>query len=177
MARALVIGYGNPSRCDDGFGWKFTESLRQICSTEEAEILHCHQLLPELTEAISKARVVIFVDAKANGEPGTIDVQAIKPARENTSNTHHFAPAALLALSATLYGANPESLLVTVAGKEFGHGDELSPPVAAAMPAALGQVRNIISIVCDSAGDRVLLSSQLVAMRRRCFRPGAHVDR
>jgi len=158
MARALVIGYGNPFRCDDGFGCKCAESLRQICSSEEAEILHCHQLVPELAEAISKARVVIFVDTKANGEPGTIDVRMIKPARENTSNTHHFDPAALLALSATLYGVNPESLLVTVAGKEFEHGDELSPPVAAAMPAALGQIRNIISIVCDSGGDRVFAS-------------------
>jgi hydrogenase maturation protease len=158
MAKALVIGYGNPSRRDDGFGWKFAESLRQICSSEEAEILHCHQLLPELAEAISKTRVVIFVDAMANGEPGTLDVQTIKPARENMSNTHHFDPAALLALSATLYGANPEGVLVTVAGKEFGHGDELSSQVAAAMPAALGWVRNIISIVCDSAGDRVFAS-------------------
>lgn len=158
MGRALVIGYGNPSRCDDGFGWRFVESLREICPSEEVEILHCHQLVPELAEAISKARVVIFVDAKANGEPGTIDVQTIKPARENTSNTHHFDPAALLALSATLYGVNPEGLLVTVAGKEFGHGDELSPPVAAAMPAALGQVRSMISIICDSAGDRVFAS-------------------
>jgi hydrogenase maturation protease len=158
MARALVIGYGNPSRCDDGFGWKFAESLRQICSSKEAEILHCHQLVPELAEAISKARVVIFVDAKSNGEPGTTDVQTIKSARGNRSNTHHLDPAALLALSETLYGVNPESLLVTVAGKEFEHGDELSPAVAAAMPAALGQVRNIISIVCDSAGDHVFAS-------------------
>ncbi len=152
-SRALIVGYGNPSRCDDGFGWRFAESLRQICSSEEAEILHCHQLLPELAEPISKTRVVIFVDARANGEPGTLDVRTITPARENTSNTHHFDPAALLALSATLYGVTPEGVLVTVAGREFGHGDELSPPVAAAMPAALARIRNMISIVCDSADE------------------------
>jgi hydrogenase maturation protease len=158
MARPLVVGYGNPSRRDDGFGWRFTEALRQICHSEEAEIVHCQQLVPELAEAISKARFAIFVDARANGDPGTLNVQTIKPAREHTSNTHHLDPAALLALAATLYGTNPDSVLVTVAGKEFGHGDELSPQVAAAMPAALGQVRNIISIVCDSAGDRVFAS-------------------
>lgn len=153
MARALVVGYGNPSRCDDGFGWRFTESLRQICNSEEAEILHCQQLVPELAEAISKSQLVIFVDVRANAEPGRTDVQSIQPIRENTNITHHLDPAALLALSATLYGAHPEGVLVTVAGKEFGHGDELSPEVAAAMPAALARVRNMISIICDSKVD------------------------
>ena len=155
--KPLVIAYGNPARCDDGFGWKFAESLRQMCRSEEAEIIHCQQLVPELAEAISKYGVVIFVDARANGQAGTIDVQTIEPAAQNTSITHHFDPAALLALSATLYGASPETVVVTVGGKDFGHGDELSTEVALAMPAALALVRNVISIACEKTDDHLLV--------------------
>ena len=62
MARALIIGYGNPLRGDDGLGWRAAEQLAEIIPQSEAEVIACHQLTPELAEPISRARLVIFID-------------------------------------------------------------------------------------------------------------------
>lgn len=71
--RALLIGYGNPLRSDDGLGWRVAEALRtqveQQAATEATaqaqslDIVTCQQLNPELAEAISRADLAIFVDA------------------------------------------------------------------------------------------------------------------
>ncbi len=151
MARALVIGYGNPSRSDDGFGWKFAESLRQLCDGEGVEILTCQQLAPEMAETMAKSQFVVFADARVNGTPGTIHVESIKPAPVwNPATTHHVDPALLLAFARTLYGATPESVLVTVGAECLENGEELSAPVAEAMPAVLARVRTMISIFLDA---------------------------
>src|SRR5215472_4005839 len=71
MPRVLIIGYGNPLRADDGVGWRMACRLGELVRDEPFEVLAVHQLTPELAEPISRAELVIFVDASHNGLPGS----------------------------------------------------------------------------------------------------------
>ena len=61
----LVIGYGNPLRSDAEPGggppssWQLTEGGR-------TDVMACHQLTPELAEDVSRAGLVVLVDASTD---------------------------------------------------------------------------------------------------------------
>lgn len=59
--KALIIGWGNSLRGDDGIGLKVAELLERRLI--QADIRCSLQLLPEMCEEISRARQVVFVDA------------------------------------------------------------------------------------------------------------------
>jgi len=63
MAEVLIIGYGNPLRGDDGAGWQAAGILKERIRDERVQVVRSHQLMPEMAEAISRARKVIFIDA------------------------------------------------------------------------------------------------------------------
>jgi hydrogenase maturation protease len=134
MTRLLIIGYGNPLRRDDGFGWHAAERLRETMEGPDIEILTVQQLTPELMEPVSCAGRVVFLDAAVHGEPGVLSVAAVEPADDVAAAFTHFAtPAALLAGARALYGAAPAAWLITTAGVDFGIGEELSGPVREAL--------------------------------------------
>ncbi len=134
MAPLLIIGYGNPLRRDDGFGWHAARRIRESMAERDVEVLTVQQLTPELMEPISRAARVVFIDAGAQGEPGTLLTRPVEPDKfSGTAFTHFATPAALLGGAAALYGAHPEAVLITCAGGDFGFGEELSAPVRAAL--------------------------------------------
>lgn len=150
----LIIGYGNPLREDDGVGWRVVEEIERrkaegrgqngFASFVEAEA--CHQLMPELAEAISRAERVIFVDAAEGGAPGAIGVQMVvaKPAQPGAF-THHVDPAGLLAYAAMVYGRSPSTAhLVTINAHRMGFAETLSPTIEAALPDLLAQIEQLI---------------------------------
>lgn len=124
MPEILIIGYGNPLRGDDAVGYVAAERLDGLAR---------QQLTPELMEPISQAARVIFIDAKAGGEPGAIEERALKPAPAGTAFTHYATPEALLAGAHKLYGRCPPATLITIAGSDFELGHPLSPPVRQAL--------------------------------------------
>ena len=75
----LVIGYGNPLRGDDGIGRHAAELLAGDPPLDGAEVLTSHQLVPELAEDISRASLVVLIDASLQGEPGSLSVRRIEP--------------------------------------------------------------------------------------------------
>jgi hydrogenase maturation protease len=133
MPRILIIGYGNPLRGDDAFGHMAAERLRESFTGPDIEILAVHQLTPELTDPISRASRVIFLDAAATGEPGAVEQRPIGGDEDTARGTHHSTPGALLALAKVLHGGNPPGVLITVAGLDFGIGNPLSRPVQIAL--------------------------------------------
>jgi len=149
----LVIGYGNPLRADDGVGWHVAQQLAAVLSPDAATVITTHQLTPELAGPISRAGLVIFVDASAEGEPGHVASAAVPP-QEGTSLTfsHDVEPQTLLGLAGALYGAYPPAVVVSVAGRDFGYGNELSPVVQAAIPRALAAVRSALSAHASHRG-------------------------
>ena len=147
MPDTLIIGYGNPLRGDDGFGWHAAMRLRELIHDEGIEILAVHQLTPELMDPISRARRVIFIDAAIGEEPGKLTVAPLETAGGPVPAFTHFAtPAALLEGARSLYGAKPEAWLITVVGLDFELGEELSEPVRVALESlAGGKIHELIA--------------------------------
>ena len=145
MAKALIIGYGNPLRGDDGLGWHAARLLDDIAPAHSAEVLTRHQLMPELAQPISEVAIVIFVDAASEGTPGLLRWRPVEPQTGPASFTHHVSPELLLGMAGELYGRCPRAFIVSVAGKSFDFGEELSPAVRAALPALVELVCKLLS--------------------------------
>jgi hydrogenase maturation protease len=144
MAEALVIAIGNPLRSDDGLAWRVADELRHDLGVLNAEIRAVHQLTPELAEPLAQVGLVVFIDAAARGEPGTLLCEELSAADESSGFSHALTPQSLLALAGRLYGKKPKAFLVSVAGKSFEHGESLSPEVQEALPALLTRVRELL---------------------------------
>src|SRR5208283_4534442 len=107
MSRVLIIGYGNPLRGDDGFGWRAATRLLGLVADPEVEVMAVQQLTPELMEPISRAGRVVFIDAAAGGEPGVLREREVAADPETQRFTHHSTPGGLLAGAAALFGRAP----------------------------------------------------------------------
>ena len=131
----LVIGYGNPLRGDDAAG---------LIAAGRLGGLAVHQLTPELAEAIALADGVIFLDADASLPPGEIAVTPLVPAAAPLD--HHAAPAALLALTRTLYGAAPQAWLIGMGGEDFELREGLTPAAARAVERAVDAAAGLAAV-------------------------------
>ncbi|HWR35303.1 MAG TPA: hydrogenase maturation protease [Clostridia bacterium] len=152
MSKVIVIGYGNPLRSDDSFGWRATEELQKLISNNEVEFIECQQLGPELAEKISHTELVIFIDASTNGVAGTISCRNIEAAEPKSGSlTHHMDPSTLLTCALTLYKQCPEALMVTVTGECFGYGKNLSQPVAKSLPGIVHHLHEVVAQKCGMA--------------------------
>jgi hydrogenase maturation protease len=147
MPHTLIIGYGNPLRGDDGFGWHAALRLREIVHDADIEILAVHQLTPELMDPISRARRVIFIDAAVGEDAGKLTVAPLETTGGPAGVFTHFAtPAALLEGARSLYRARPEALLITVVGLDFEIGADLSEPVQLALESLAGtKIRELLA--------------------------------
>ncbi len=139
----LVIAWGNPLREDDGLAWHVLEGLRRLRprpGRPPLHLRHAHQLTPELAEPVSRAAGVVFVDARRDGQPGTIRCETVEPAAGKNPFAHSLSPQGVLLYAETLYGRAPQSAVVSVTGERFGLGDDLSPAVRRALPWAIRAV-------------------------------------
>jgi Ni,Fe-hydrogenase maturation factor len=123
----LIVGYGNPLRGDDGLGQAVARAFAGEAAIDGVEALACHQLAPELAERFGAISVVALQAGPA------------RPARLG----HHFEPSELLGMAQRLYERSPEAYLVTVGAGSFELGEELSPPVARALPEVIVTVRRL----------------------------------
>ena len=142
--RALIIGYGNPLRGDDGIGPEAARKLAADTSDPEIVVLSVHQLTPELADPISKAQIVLFIDAASEGAPGEVRVEKLHPKTPEQSFTHQFDPPMLLAAAELLYGRSPEARLISIAGQSFEFEEGLSAPVARAIEEVVRRVRELV---------------------------------
>ena len=144
----LIVAYGNPLRSDDGVAWRAAAALQKTFPPERAEILTLHQLGPELAENASRSECVIFVDAAAGpGRPGEIQVRELSESDSDTETSallsRHVAArmCSRWPRSSTSAGREPSPL--SVVGKNFNHGESLSPAVEAALPALLARIEEL----------------------------------
>lgn len=142
MSKVLIIGYGNPLRGDDGLGVEVARCLKEIIRDESVEVLSQHQLMPELADPVSRASLVVFVDACVGDTPGHWSCEEVKPTEQPPQPvSHHFTPATLLAYAQMVFGACPRALAVSVVAGSFECGDRLSPAVAAVVPEVVKFIR------------------------------------
>ena len=156
MSRIMVVGFGNPLRSDDGFGWRATEELQQIIPGKDVEFVECQQLAPELAQKIAEKELVIFIDADSNGVAGEVHCYPVSAPKKDATvtMTHHLDPCALLGLARQLYGKVPEALVVSVTGECFGYGKQLSEPVASSLP---GVVRHLATVIHEKSRSHELV--------------------
>ena len=129
-------------RSDDGFGWHASHLLAQALAGQDAQVITCHQLTPELAEPLSKCALAVFIDADSEGVPGHIRQRAIRaPAHEAATFTHTCTPSSLLTNAKKLYGKRPEGVTITVGAETFAYGETLSPVVE-------GVLTRVTDLVC-----------------------------
>ena len=147
----LIVGYGNALRTDDGVGWHAAERLADDPRLDGSEVLRRHQLTPDLALDISRAALVVLVDASHGPPAGTFTVARVDRA-DSTATTwsHHLGPPSLVALAHELYGRAPDVYLVSVGVASFEMGDRLSPVVEAALPRVIDAV---VQLVASRAAD------------------------
>jgi hydrogenase maturation protease len=145
-AGVLVVGYGNTLRSDDGIGWHAAGLLAADPRLAGADVLACHQLVPELATDIRRASLVVLVDAAADGDPGTVSVRRVRPRSPRPASwSHHLDPEALAGLAEALYGAVPPIALVRVAAGSFAEGDRLSKALERALPRVVEVVVGVVT--------------------------------
>jgi len=145
--RTLIVGYGNPLRSDDGFGWHASRLLADALAGQDVEVITCHQLTPELAERLSQCALAVFLDADCQGAPGEIHTRELLPeAAPPQAFTHTCTPPGLLASAEQLYGRRPRAFAITVTAQTFDIGETLSPAVAATMPKAVEQTIQLVAL-------------------------------
>lgn len=142
--KLAIVAIGNPVREDDAVAWRIAEALAQ--EDPELTVIRAPGLFPDLVAELEGLGGVIFVDARDGGEPGTVTVERLTPAAEAGGLSHAMSPPSLLALAERLHGRAPRAALVAVSGAHFDFGEELSEPVADAVPTA---VRCILRLADD----------------------------
>jgi hydrogenase maturation protease len=145
-AGVLIVGYGNPLRSDDGIGWHAARLLATDPRLDGARVLARHQLAPELAEDVSRASLVVLVDAAADADPGSISVRRIgSPSPTPITWSHHLTPETLAGLADALYGAVPPIVLVSVAAESFAEGDGLSSALKQALPDVVEVIVGVVT--------------------------------
>ena len=134
---ALVIGFGNLLRSDDGAGHRLALALARR-SPEGVMVLARPQLTPELAEPLTRASRVLFVDAVWASPTNTApQLTPLEPLTAAAPFSHGLTPARLLALSAALYGHAPPAWQLLIPAHQGQLGNQLSAATAAACRAAL----------------------------------------
>jgi len=169
----VVIGYGNPVRSDDGFGWHASRLLARALAGEDVEVIICHQLTPEVAERLSRSNRAVFIDADCQGAPGEIHCLELQPeSADPPSFTHTCTPCGLLSSAERLYGHRPEAWAITVSAQTFDFGDTLSPAVAAALPKVVDLVRQFTAWVrAEGPGEEDFTTEGTESTERRLCEP------
>lgn len=151
--RALIIGCGNPLCGDDALGQLIAQRIAASPRPQRIGVIQVHQLTPELAEPISRAALVIFVDAAADLPPGRIRIAPIvwDVSDARASVDHHCSPQRLLATAQQLYAQPPEAWAIVAGGQSWDAGDALSPVVQRLVPRLLHYIELLIAVRMPAA--------------------------
>jgi hydrogenase maturation protease len=138
----LVIGYGNDLRSDDGAG-RVVASRIEAADHPDVTVRSQSQLTPELALDITRADVVVFVDANVDCDEMTVHpVESDEPGSQSMS--HHTDPAALLLLARDLGRVPPDAYVVSIPATSLELGFELSSLTASAVEEAVSAIEGIV---------------------------------
>ncbi len=141
----LVIGYGNTLRTDDGVGRHAAERLADDPRLDGVSVIGRHQLTPELALDVSRADLVVFVDASRRRSAGTFTVEPMERTGHRAGWSHHLDPSSLLDLTEELYGRVPDAFVVSVGVESVLLGDRMTPMVQASLPRLVDAVAELIA--------------------------------
>ena len=134
----LVIGYGNTLRGDDGVGPRVAEAVAAL-NLPGVRTLPCPMLTPELAEPISRASVVIFVDAAVDA-PREVQLRQLAPNDTSQLMAHAADPRTMLALSRDVFGHVPRAWWLTIPVVKLDFSEVLSPEAQRGLAEAVEKV-------------------------------------
>ena len=144
MNRILVVGTGNSWRGDDAVGLEVASALRGRLP-ESVRVLATEAEQSSLLDEWEGCDVVLIVDAvHSRAEPGSIhrvDLNAETiPHAVLQGSTHHFSLGDTIELARALKRLPATAIFLGIEGESYGAGEELSPAVAAAIPAIVEEI-------------------------------------
>ena len=142
MKTAMVIGYGNELRGDDGIGQRIA-NIVDSWHLSTVKSLAFHQLTPELAAKLAEVNLAIFVDASIHEN---MQVESLSSTEYHHSMGHFTDPKSLLALSHFLYGYAPPAWLISIPGENFELSDRLSATAEKGMEIALEKIMEILDL-------------------------------
>ena len=137
---AVVFGYGNPSRGDDGIGPELMRRAETLAASSPAlaglDLIQDFQLQIEHAMDLVDAPLALFIDASVSARAPYTFTRLV--ASQDTSyTTHELSPASVLHVFGQLKaGAPPPSYLLSVRAELFDLGAEIAPPALENLEAA-----------------------------------------
>ena len=133
--KILLIGFGNPARCDDGLGPLLAAEINQMAYPRLTVDID-FQLSVEHALAVSENDIVVFADASLTGDT-PFRLEPVDPDDALDIGSHSVSPAAVVKLSRDLFGKQPLAFVFAITGHEFGEIREgLSPKASENLSAA-----------------------------------------
>jgi hydrogenase maturation protease len=145
--RILVIGYGNPGRCDDGLGPALSDKLERL-HVPGLTVESAFQLSIEHADLAAKHDIVVFADAATDlKDDAPFYLRRIEPSPERTHFAHSVPPEAVLHLAEQCFGARPTAWVLGIRPVDletFGEGLTLQAGanLEAALAALLEAIRS-----------------------------------
>ncbi len=140
---ALVIGYGNDLRSDDGAGRVVADRISAM-DLPGVSVRSVMQLTPELALEIAKVDTVVFVDASVEVDETTataVETEAVEP----SAMTHYSTPGVLLGMTATVGDVPTRAVAISIPVTDIGLGMELTPMTEIGVDQAVTMVTEIVS--------------------------------
>ena len=143
MIDALVVGYGNELRRDDGAGRWVADRIEAL-ELPGVAVRSMSQLTPELALEVAGRDLVIFVDADVDATDLTVRDIKPDPAGGKTM-THHGDPATLLAMVPAVGEPPRQAQVVSIPASDLEMGFEMSAATEAAAEAAVKHIAALLS--------------------------------
>ena len=120
--KALLIGYGNPGRKDDGLGPALAEAVTAR-GMEGVTVLQSYQLMVEDAASVAEHDLVVFADAHRSCEPPFL-LAEVEPDPEPAFSTHSVSPGAVLSLAREHFGATARAYVLGIRGYDLESFEE-----------------------------------------------------
>lgn len=163
MKRALLIGYGNPDREDDGVAWHILRALTikmglpaptsyedEFPQNAQIDFAFYLQLTPEMAEEVAAYEHVCFLDAHTGAIPEPVRLIDVESDFQRSPFTHHLTPQSLISMCETLYGKKTDAALISVLGYRFLFTRQLSEETQSLVPQA-------VDLIWEWLGERNIL--------------------
>ncbi|MCC9077715.1 hypothetical protein FKZ61_016570 [Litorilinea aerophila] len=158
----LILGYGNTLRRDDGAGCFLAQALARCWQARglPVRLETGHQLVPEMALEIAAPAVaaVLFVDAAKGLSTWRLQPVCLESSMEGGGHT--LSPAGLLAHARLFRNELPPAWLLTIPGRDFGHGEGLDSHTRLILRDVLEHALPLWQRIAGSTNGRLSLASQ-----------------